>query len=210
MTDTCNPVEVLTIGHSTQSFADFLRLLRLAEVTAIADVRSTPYSRHVPHFNRETLKEILSAEKIAYVFLGDELGGRPKTPEFYSDGVADYEKMALSESFAHGLDRVFAGARTFRIALMCAERDPLDCHRCLLVGRALKDRGVNVRHIVGSGETIGQEEIEQLLLDMADRSSRDLFAPREERIILAYRDKARKAAFSEQPAQAGKAGRPEI
>lgn len=209
MTDAHNQVEVLTIGHSTQSFADFLRLLRLAEVTAIADVRSAPYSRHVPHFNRETLKENLGAEKIAYVFLGEELGGRPKTRELYSAGVADYEKMALGESFAQGLDRVIAGARTFRIALMCAERDPLDCHRCLLVGRALKDRGVRVRHIVGPGETVGQEEIEQLLLDMADQFSSDLFAPLEDRITLAYRDRARKAAFAERPAQAGKADRPE-
>ncbi|QIG49620.1 DUF488 domain-containing protein [Nordella sp. HKS 07] len=197
-------VEVLTIGHSTQSVESFIQLLRQAGVTAMADVRSVPFSRHVPQFNREALKQALAAEKIAYVYLGDELGGRPKTPELFSDGVADYEKMAQIESFTHGLDRVIEGSRTHRIALMCAERDPLDCHRCLLIGRALKEKGVSVRHILGSGETIGQDDIEQLLLAMAHRSHRDLFTAYEDRIAQAYRDKARRAAFSERPAQAGK------
>ena len=197
MSDKPTSVEVLTIGHSTQSFADFVQLLREAQVTALADVRSQPYSRHVPHFNRETLKDSLDDENIAYVFLGDELGGRPKAPELFSDGVADYEKMARHESFAHGLDRVIEGARTYRIALMCAERDPLDCHRCLLVGRALKEKGVRVRHILGPGETVRQEDIEELLLTMADQSAEDLFTPRQDQVANAYRHKARRAAFSE-------------
>ena len=197
-------VEVLTMGHSTQSFTDFLELLRKAEVTAIADVRSVPYSRRVPHFNRETLKEALGGENIAYVFIGDELGGRPKSQELFSDGAADYEKMAQSESFSHGLDRVIEGARTYRIALMCAERDPLDCHRCLLVGRALKERGVDVRHILSSGKTAGQDEIEEKLLAMADLADKDLFRSRKTRLAAAYRGKARKAAFSELSAAPGK------
>lgn len=187
-------VEVLTIGHSTQSYEAFLALLRKAEVTALGDVRSVPFSRRVPHFNRAALTKALGAERIAYVYLGDELGGRPKAPAFFTDGIADYEKMAQSESFVHGLDRVIEGARTFRIALMCAERDPLDCHRCLLIGRALTARGVRVGHILGSGETVGQDAIEELLLAMADQSTRDLFAPRQDQIAAAYRSKARKAA----------------
>ena len=197
-------VEVLTVGHSTQSFTDFLELLRKAEVTAIADVRSVPYSRRVPQFNRETLTQALGGENIAYVFLGDELGGRPKSPELFSDGSADYEKMAQSESFTRGLDRVIEGARTHRIALLCAERDPLDCHRCLLVGRALKERGVVVRHILSSGETTGQDEIEEKLLAMADLADKDLFQSRKARLAAAYRSKARKAAFSEPAAAPGK------
>lgn len=204
MSDIPKAVEVLTIGHSTQSFTDFLQLLRDAQVTALCDVRSQPYSRRVPQFNRETLKENLGSEKIVYVYLGDELGGRPSTPELFSDGVADYEKMARNESFARGLDRVIEGARTHRIALMCAERDPLDCHRCLLVGRALKERGVAVRHIIGPGEMIGQDDIEELLLAMADQSHTDLFTPRQDQIAKAYRHKARRAAFAEKPAQAKK------
>lgn len=208
MSDSSKAVEVLTIGHSTQSFTDFLQLLRDAQVTALCDVRSQPYSRHVPQFNRETLKENLGNEKIVYVYLGDELGGRPSAPELFSDGFADYEKMARHESFAHGLDRVIEGARTYRIALMCAERDPLDCHRCLLVGRALKERGVTVRHIIGPGETIGQGDIEELLLAMADQSHTDLFTPRRDQVAKAYRHKARRAAFPEKPSEAKKTDPP--
>lgn len=207
MTDTVNPVEVLTIGHSTQSLADFLQLLRQAEVTALADIRSQPYSRRVPQFNRETLKESLGDAKIAYVYLGDQLGGRPSTPELYSGGVADYEKMARAQGFTQGLDRVIEGARSHRIALMCAERDPLDCHRCQLVGRALKERGVDVRHIIGPGETIRQQDIEELLLAMADQSHTDLFTPRQDQIANAYRHRARRAAYSEKPTHAGKGDR---
>lgn len=199
-------VEVLTIGHSTQSYEAFLALLHKAEVTALGDVRSVPFSRHVPHFNRAALKEALGAERIAYVYLGDELGGRPKAPAFFTDGIADYEKMAQSESFAKGLDRVIEGARTYRIALMCAERDPLDCHRCLLVGRALTERGVSVRYILSSGETVGQDVIEDQLLAMADQSNRDLFAPRQDQVAAAYRSRARRAAYSERSVEPGKDG----
>ncbi len=202
MTD--KTVAVLTIGHSTQSPEAFLTLLRKAEVTAVADVRSVPFSRHVPHFNRDALRETLAAEKIAYVYLGDLLGGRPTRRDFFSDGVADYEKMAKSDNFTAGLERVIGGAKAYRIALMCAERNPLDCHRCLLIGRALKERGVSVRHIVDAGETIGQDEIEQQLLAMAELADRDLFAPRQARIAAAYRSRARKAAYSERTPADGK------
>ena len=135
---------VLTIGHSTHSWERFLALLRSANVTAVADVRTSPYSRLYPHFNRDDLREELRADGISYVFLGKELGGRPSERRFYCEGVADYEKMAQASEFNKGLDRVVEGAKKYRIALMCSERDPLDCHRCLLVGRALAQRAVRV------------------------------------------------------------------
>jgi uncharacterized protein (DUF488 family) len=119
------PVEVFTIGHSTLSYEKFLELLRVASVTAVADVRTAPYSRHFPHFNRDALRSELRLDNIAYVFLGDELGGRPKDKQFFCEGVADYEKMALTASFAKGLRRVIDGAKKYRIAMMCSEHDPL-------------------------------------------------------------------------------------
>jgi uncharacterized protein (DUF488 family) len=189
-------IKVLTIGHSTLSYEQFLSLLRKAGVTAVADVRSSPYSRHFPHFNRETLHSELRADGIAYVFLGDELGGRPKDPRFFCDGIADYERMATAPSFKEGLDRVVEGTSRFRIALMCSEHDPLDCHRCLLVGRALTERKIPVGHILSNGKQITHHEIEERLLSMAGREVDDLFAPREERLTTAYRDRARKVAFT--------------
>ena len=172
-------------------------LLRKANVTAIADVRSSPYSRHSPHFNREELREELRLDGISYVFLGKELGGRPKERRFYCEGVADYEKMAKAPEFSKGLDRVIAGAKKYRIALMCSERDPLDCHRCLLVGRALEERGVRVGHILDDGSTLSHPQIENRLLELSGRNAEDMFAPRDERLAAAYRERARKIAFAE-------------
>ena len=189
--------EVLTIGHSTLAYERFLSLLRGARVNAIADVRSAPYSRQFPQFNRDELSEELRSDEISYVFLGKELGGRPTERKFYCEGVADYEKMAQSAGFGKGIDRVIEGAKKYRIALMCSERNPLDCHRCLLIGRALVQRGVFVGHIVGDGSIETQEQIEDRLLEVSGRHDDDLFAPRSERLAAAYRERARKVAFAE-------------
>lgn len=189
-------VEVLTIGHSTLSYEGFLSLLHRAGVTAVADVRTAPYSRYFPHFNRDVLRDELRRDKIAYVFLGEELGGRPKDRRLFRDGVADYEKMARSDVFSKGLERVVDGSKKHRVAMMCSEQNPIDCHRCLLVGRALRERGVTVRHIMSSGEIVGQEEIEAELMELSGKSDDDLFEPFETRLAAAYLDRASKVAFA--------------
>ena len=190
---------ILTIGHSAHPSERFIALLRAAAVTAVADVRTSPFSRRHPHFNRDALRDELRRNGISYVFLGKELGGRPSDPAFYCEGVADYEKMAQTPDFQTGLDRVVEGARTHRVALMCSERDPMDCHRCLLVSRALAQRGVTVQHVLGDGGTISQSEIEDRLLELSSRRGEDLFAPRSERLAMAYRERSRKAAFAKPP-----------
>src|ERR1700759_695739 len=157
------PLEVISVGHSTLGYDNFLSTIRRAGVTAIADVLSAPYSRYNPQFNREVLKNELRLDGIAYVFLGDQLGGRPRSEAFFCDGIADYEKMAAAPHFADGLERLIAGAKKYRIAMMCSEHDPLDCHRCLLVGRALHEQGVTVGHITAAGNVRGQSEIEDEL-----------------------------------------------
>jgi uncharacterized protein (DUF488 family) len=188
--------EVFTIGHSTHPWERFVALLRGADVTAVADVRTSPYSRHYPHFNRDDLREKLLADGISYVFLGKELGGRPHEQKFFCDGVADYEKMARTPEFNTGLDRVIEGAKKYRIALMCSERDPLDCHRCLLVSRSLTQRGLRVSHILDDGAIVKHDEIEDRLLKLAGCNADDLFAPHSERLATAYRERARKVAFT--------------
>lgn len=192
-----NAIRVFTIGHSTHSYETFLSLLRTAEVTAIADVRSSPYSRHFPQFNRETLQDDLRLDGIAYVFLGDQLGGRPQGKKFYSAGVADYEKMAKDERFCEGLERVVDGAKKYRIALLCSEGNPLDCHRCLLVGRELVKRNLCVCHILPDGRIESQAEIDDKLFADASRDHDDLFLSREEVLAMAYRDRGRKVAYAE-------------
>jgi uncharacterized protein (DUF488 family) len=204
MTFKATTLEVFTVGHSTLSYERFIALLRHAGVNAVADVRTSPFSRHFPQFNRDTLKSELRLDGVSYVFLGEELGGRPRDRMLYRDGVADYEKMATCEGFGKGLERVVEGAKRYRIALMCSEHDPLDCHRCLLVSRALVKKGVRVSHILSDGIVASQARIEDRLLELAGRKSDDLFAPPEDRLAAAYRDRARKVAFPEpQPAPRG-------
>jgi uncharacterized protein (DUF488 family) len=189
--------EVLTVGHSTHSWERFATLLRKSNVTAVADVRTSPYSRHQPQFNRDHLSEGLRLDGISYVFLGKELGGRPSERRLYCEGVADYEKMAQTTEFGKGIDRIVEGSKKHRIALMCSERDPLDCHRCLLVSRALAKRGVRVSHILGAGDVVSHAEIENRLLKLSGGTTDDLFAPRAEQLSAAYRERARKVAFAE-------------
>ena len=197
MTFEANTLEVFTIGHSTLPYERFIALLRHAGVDAVADVRTSPFSRHFPQFNRDTLKSELRLDGVSYVFLGRELGGRPSDPKLYSEGVADYEKMATCEAFGKGLERVVEGAKRYRIALLCSEHDPIDCHRCLLVSRALAKKGVRVSHILTDGTVASQARIEDRLLELAGRVSDDLFATREERLATAYKDRARTVAFAE-------------
>jgi uncharacterized protein (DUF488 family) len=195
-----DPLSVLTIGHSTHSWKYFASLLHGSGVTAVADVRTSPYSRRYPHFNRDELRETLRRDGLLYVFLGYELGGRPKEPQLYSNGVADYEKMAKTKEFSNGLSRVVEGATSYRVALLCSEHDPLNCHRCLLVGRALAENGVRVNHILARGDVATQVEIEDRLLELYDRRAHDLFLPRADRLVEAYRTRARKVAFAQRPA----------
>lgn len=190
---------VWTVGHSTHAYEQLLELLRAAGITAVADVRTSPFSRHFPHFNQDVLQDELRADGIAYSFLGKELGGRPSGRQFYRDGVADYERMARSPDFERGLERVITGTRKHRIALMCSEHDPLDCHRCLLVGRALAERGVAVKHILSNGTIADHREIEERMLKTEGREGPDLFLSPDERLAEAYRNRARKVAYAEQP-----------
>ena len=188
---------LLTIGHSNLTADRFVALLKHAGVTAVADVRSVPFSRWCPWFSGKALAERLAREAIAYIALGDALGGRPRDPRLYRDGVADYEAMAARAEFAAGLERVVDEMARHRVCLLCAEREPLDCHRCLLVGRALAEEGVDVGHILSSGQVLTHAEIEDRLLDLAGLTDENLLAAsRGERLAEAYRARARKAAYA--------------
>jgi len=191
------PLEVLSVGHSTLEYDRFLSSIRRAGVTAIADVRSAPYSRYNPQFNRETLKDELRQSGIAYVFLGDQLGGRPKDKAFFCNGIADYEKMAATPSFAEGLERLITGAKKYRIAMMCSEHDPLDCHRCLLVGRALYEKGISVKHILSDGTIVAHKEVEKRLLELSGKGNNDFFETSQSQLSSAYRQRALSVAYSE-------------
>lgn len=189
---------ILTVGHSNHSWDHFRQLLQLHGVTGVADVRSAPFSRHSPHFDRDNLKSSLRNIGIVYSFLGSELGGRPRNPNLYCEGVADYEQMSETSEFKNGIARVVEGAQKYRIALLCSEHDPLTCHRCLLVARRLAEKNFEIEHILADRTLLSQEALENRLLKIADGGQdSDFFSSREERLAAAYRCQSRKVAFTE-------------
>ena len=143
---------VFTVGHSSHSPEDFLRLLSSNGVEILIDVRSRPYSRHVPQFNREPLRVFLEARGISYRYMGDRLGGMPEDAGMYDeDGRVLYSELARTAGFASGIEELRALARDGRVALMCGEENPYGCHRFLLVGRVLAREGMEIVHIRGDG-----------------------------------------------------------
>src|ERR1700732_1775475 len=173
--------DLLTIGHSNQPADRFMALMQGAGITAIADVRSVPFSRRFPWFSGRMLAARLQSPDIAYLPFGEALGGRPRDPALYRDGVADYEKMAATMQFRAGLDRLDEAMGRFRLCVMCAEREPLDCHRCLLVGRALAERGFALGHILIDGTIEPHAATEDRLLGRSGGAD-DLFGARAERL----------------------------
>ena len=194
---------VYTIGHSTNSIDEFIGSLKQHGITAVADVRSAPYSRFNPQFNRETLLKKLQDCGIKYVFLGKELGARSDDPSCYRDSKVRYDLLAETDLFKDGLERVKAGAQDYRIALMCAEKDPLDCHRTILVARKLVEQGLTVKHILADGGIESHEEVLDRLLDLVGLGSPDFFRTKEDAIREAYEKRGEAIAYSEADAKAG-------
>ena len=187
-----------TIGHSTHPIERFIELLKLHSITAICDVRSTPYSRMNPQFNRESLRDTLKQSGISYVFLGDELGARSKDPACYRNGKVSYALVAKTPTFRDGLERVKKGAENYKVALMCAEKDPLQCHRTILVARNLAREDVAVWHILADGGLETQEQAEERLLDQGKVTNADLFLSYDELLDQAYERQARAIAYEEE------------
>ena len=192
-----------TIGHSNHEPEVFLGLLRQHGVTAVGDVRSHPYSRYVPQFSRESLEAALTAAGMAYVFLGRELGARSDNPACYREGKVQYDRLAEEPVFVEGIARVVQGMERYKIALMCAEKDPLDCHRGLLVARRLFEIGVPVSHIHADGALESHQALESRLLAVCGLPEKDLFTSRHEFITDAYRIRGERVAYQAQSTEQG-------
>ena len=195
---------LLSVGHSNHDWDTFVKLLRDAAVTAVADVRSRPFSRRLPQFNRPELEAGLRREGIAYVFLGDLLGGRPDDPDLYDpleDGrvhVVNYERVRATSAFRRGLERLLHGTERYTIAMLCGEEDPLDCHRGLMIAPALRECGVAPRHLRRGGRVETAEDMEERLLretKMAEQQGGLFPVERGELLAEAYRAMNRVKAF---------------
>ena len=193
-----------TIGHSQHDFEYFSELLKNNNINYLLDVRSTPYSRYAETYNRDYLSKLLMRKNIIYAYMGKYFGARPENIELYNeDGYLDFEKVAQSEFFVKGIKNVVLGlSKGNNIALMCTEKDPIDCHRAILVARAFDLKGINVTHILPDGGLQTQEKLNERLLDMyfPDRAQLSIFnydkvMNDEEKLKIAYRERNKEIGY---------------
>lgn len=188
-----------TIGHSNRSLEEFLHVLEAHGITAIADVRSQPYSKRNPQFNRESLSESLKQRGIAYVFLGRELGARSNDPACYIGDQVQFDRLAKTEIFREGAERVLQGMERYNVALMCAEKEPLSCHRTILVARHFDELGISVQHILSATDAESHSNtLERLLRDLHLNTS-NLFLKKPTLIAEAYRLQSERMAYRREP-----------
>ena len=188
-------MQLFTIGHSTHEADQLVRLLALHDVTAVGDVRSHPYSGRASQFNRENLSETLRQAGIEYVFLGDQLGSRSPDPDCYIDSQVSYGQVAKSQRFIEGIERVLKGLQQYSIALLCAEKDPLFCHRTILVCRQLESYSVAIAHILSDGSLETQQALEQRLLRTCGLEEPSMFSTRVELLERAYDMQGKRIAY---------------
>lgn len=155
---------VFTIGHSLHEIDAFIDLLHRHGIEAVADVRSHPYSKRLPQFSKAELQRALKASGIQYVFLGQELGARRTERACYVDGQAKYELIAQLPAFAEGIRRIQAGAERMSLSLMCAEKDPITCHRTIMVCRELAKLGLDVKHILDDGRLESHDDAQKRMM----------------------------------------------
>ena len=174
-----------------------MRLLQRHAVTAVCDVRSSPYSQYNPQFNREPFQKALKGAGIAYVFLGGELGARTEDPTCYKDGKVQFHRLAGTDRFKQGLERLRKGVEKYRVSLLCAEKDPMMCHRMILVCRHMRDDDVAIRHILEDGTLEPNEETERRLMKSLKIAETDLFMGYESLVEMAYDRQGQRIAHVE-------------
>jgi uncharacterized protein (DUF488 family) len=155
------PADTLwTIGHSNHPLEAFLDLLAQHRIELLVDVRSSPYSGYASQFNREAIGPALRQRAIVYRYLGDRLGGRTDDPRYYDpQGRVLYGQLAESDGFRQGIEQLLGEIARRRVAILCGEEDPADCHRRLLVGRVAGQRGLRVVHIRGDGRLQTEDQL---------------------------------------------------
>ena len=196
MDDKANKLnDLYTIGYSGFTLNEFIDVLRKHGITAIADVRSVPYSKFKPEYNSDKLKTKLKNSSIEYVFLGDLCGARIDAQECYVNGKADYGLIAKHPKFREGIGRIKKGLEKYRIALLCAEKDPVFCHRLILICRHLRMDGIKILHIINFNSVLTQSECEERLLKLFKLDQPELFRDVNDKITEAYNRQAEQIAY---------------
>ncbi len=158
---------IYTIGHSNLNLKQFITLLNFNGIELLVDVRSSPYSKYVPHFNCSLLKRSLEKESIIYKFLGDKIGGKPSSDEYYVNGTVCYPLMETSENYKKGIKELIKISKNYKTVIMCAEKNHMNCHRYQLITPSLVEKGLEVKHITEAGiiKEKNDDDIQKSLLD---------------------------------------------
>ncbi len=188
--------QIYTIGHSNHGVEKFIQLLKQHSITAVCDIRSAPYSKYTPQFNYESIRQQLKVAGIQYVCLGKELGPRSEDPACYVDGKIRYDLLAQTDRFKEGLAWVKKGVETYRVALMCAEKDPAVCHRTILVCRHLKGMDFEISHILEDGSLEDNRDTERRLMKMLKIPEQTLFERPEDLVERAYNEQGNRIAYT--------------
>jgi uncharacterized protein (DUF488 family) len=189
--------KIYSIGYASFSMSDFLKALSSHRIDVVADVRSQPYSRFKPEFNRENLISILKDNNIGYAFLGDQCGARIGIPECYIAGKIDFNRVRQSGEFQRGLRRLQKAMENYRIAIMCAERDPINCHRTILICRSLRSEHVVIKHIVENGLVENHLDTEKRLIRIHKLDQSLLYPSDAERLEEAYNRQGEVIAYTD-------------
>lgn len=184
-----------TIGHSNHAFDMFIDLLKNHNIEVLADVRSSPFSQYNPQFNKVNLVGTLPREGIEYMFLGRELGARTDDPACYIDGKVQYSLLAARKESQDAITKLIKAATKKRLVIMCAEKDPLDCHRTILVSQALAELSHDIRHILADGTLETHDDALRRLMEITSISENDLFDEPEKRMKAALAKRESEIAF---------------
>ena len=165
MSETNNNI-LYTIGHSNHTINHFIGLLECHKINMVVDVRSAPYSRYSSQFNKKVISVALKEADIQYMFWGNELGARPDVTECYEGGRVDFKRIAERKEFKDALALLLEAIEKHHIALMCAEKEPLECHRTVLICRKLKENNLSIKHILEDGTIEDHHDTERRLVKM--------------------------------------------
>lgn len=163
MIKTCSKV-IFTVGHSNYEADKFIKILHSHSIEMLIDIRSAPYSKYCSQFDKDVIELILINNGIKYIFLGSELGARPKDENCYISGRVSFVRLKDSEHFKRGILSVIEQSSKYRIAIMCSEKEPINCHRAILISRVLEQQGHTIKHILDENELLDHKELEAQLL----------------------------------------------
>lgn len=172
---------IYTIGHSNQSLDSFLKLLRDNGIQVLVDVRSIPRSKYANQFDSPALKEAITKAGLNYLYFGQEIGGKPSNPAFYdAEGYVLYDRIAQSPDFKKSIERLIEGIGKYKVAIMCSEEDPTECHRRLLIGKVLSNQGIEELHIRADGRVQSEQELASTKIYDHNQLKLDLFVREKE------------------------------